>query len=36
MVFILTVPHQKRGVVQIDSIPTLKNRAADIGVVVED
>jgi len=29
-------PHQKRGVVQIDSIPTLKTSAADIGVVVED
>jgi DNA (cytosine-5)-methyltransferase 1 len=29
-------PHQKRGVVQIDSIPTLKTSAADIGVVVEN
>lgn len=28
-------PHQKRGVVQIESIPTLKTSAADIGVVVE-
>lgn len=29
-------PHQKRGVVQLESIPTLKTSAADIGVVIED
>lgn len=29
-------PHQKRGIVQIESIPTLKTSAADIGVVVEN
>lgn len=29
-------PHQKRGVVQLESIPTLKTSAADIGVVVKD
>jgi len=29
-------PHQKRGVVQLESIPTLKTSAADIGVVVEN
>lgn len=28
-------PHQKRGVVQIESIPTLKTSAVDIGVLVE-
>ena len=29
-------PHQKRGVVQLESIPTLKTSDADIGVVVEN